>query len=307
MSRPCRKPVPTVKSKLFRENLTVIGLIAVLLAVFFYDVVFFGKTFKVTSANPQALMTGPYGQENNKPSFFSIFTTDVSLNEEPTLVFIKRSFWQGTFPMWNPHLACGYPLIALIQIGLFFPLNLLFYVLPDLIAWDALIFGRFFLAGFFIYWFFTCILIVVVFIDIEHRLVPDVFSVPGIFAGMIFSAFFLNTPAGFSGARLMASLLGVFTGAGSMFLMGFLGELVFHRQAIGGGDIKLMAMIGAFVGWKLVLLTFFMAPVLGSGFALFARLKKRDREIPYAPYMALAALISLLYGDEIIGYLFPVL
>ncbi len=153
MSRPCRKPVPTVKSKLFRENLTVIGLIAVLLAVFFYDVVFFGKTFKVTSANPQALMTGPYGQENNKPSFFSIFTTDVSLNEEPTLVFIKRSFWQGTFPMWNPHLACGYPLIALIQIGLFFPLNLLFYVLPDLIAWDALIFGRFFLAGFFIYWF----------------------------------------------------------------------------------------------------------------------------------------------------------
>ncbi len=161
--------------------------------------------------------------------------------------------------------------------------------------------------AFFIYWFFACILIVVVFIDIEHRVIPDIFSIPGIFAGMIFSAFFLSTAVGFSGERFIASLLGVFTGAGSMFLMGFLGELAFHRQALGGGDIKLMAMIGAFIGWKLVLLVFFMAPVLGVGFALFARLKKGDKEIPYAPYLALGALISLLYGDEVLRYLFPVL
>ena len=131
----------------------IAGLVVLLLAVFFYDVVFLGKTFKITTANPQALMTGPYGQENNKPDFFNIFTTDVSLNEEPALEYIKRSFRKGVLPMWNPHLACGYPLIGLIQVGLFFPLNLLFYILPDMIAWDALIFGRFFLAGFFIYWF----------------------------------------------------------------------------------------------------------------------------------------------------------
>jgi leader peptidase (prepilin peptidase)/N-methyltransferase len=89
-----------------------------------------------------------------------------------------------------------------------------------------------------------------------------------------------------------------------MFLLGFFGELVFKKESLGGGDVKLMAMIGAFLGWRLVLLTFFLAPLLGVGVALFMKIKRKKEVIPYAPYLSLGALISLLYGERILGVLF---
>ena len=159
--------------------------------------------------------------------------------------------------------------------------------------------------SFFVYWLFTCLLIAIVFIDIEHQIVPDVLSIPGIFIGLILVSFFLNGKTGFSQEAFVNSLLGIFAGGGSIFFTGFLGELIFRREAMGGGDVKLMAMIGAFIGWELVLLTFFMAPVLGLGFALVARFKEKKREIPYAPHLAMGALISLLYGESILRYVLP--
>ncbi|MDP2654424.1 MAG: YfhO family protein [Candidatus Omnitrophota bacterium] len=139
--------------KPFREFCLAAVAIAVLLCASFYDVVFFGKTFKVTTANPQALSSGPYGQEQNKPKFFPVTSTDSSMMEEPFYEFVRRSLRAGEIPLWNPHQACGYPFIAMLELGIFFPLNFVLYVLPSLYAWDVMIFLRFLLGGLFTYAF----------------------------------------------------------------------------------------------------------------------------------------------------------
>ncbi len=157
---------------------------------------------------------------------------------------------------------------------------------------------------FFVYWFFTCLLIAVVFVDIEHHEIPDVISIPGIFIGMVLMTVFRLDGAGLPVRSFVNSLIGILAGGGSMFLLAFLGELFFRKEALGGGDIKLMAMIGAFLGWKLVLLTFFIAPVLGAGVGIFMKLRHKQEVIAYGPYLALGAIISLLYGNSILDYLF---
>jgi len=156
-------------------------------------------------------------------------------------------------------------------------------------------------------WFFVCVLIAVVFIDIEHGLIPDVFSVGGLAAGLVLSSFFVEGRYGFSRSAFLGSLIGAVVGGGSMYAMGFVGEKLFKREAVGGGDVKLMAMIGSFLGWELALLTFFIAPVLGLGQGVYAKVRENRTEIPYAPYIALSAFISLLYGKCIIEYLFPIM
>jgi leader peptidase (prepilin peptidase)/N-methyltransferase len=143
-----------------------------------------------------------------------------------------------------------------------------------------------------------------VFIDIERQEVPDVLSIPGIFVGVALVALSTLVTGGVIGKALLNSLIGILAGGGSMFLLGFLGELIFRKESLGGGDVKLMAMIGAFLGWKLVLLSFFLAPILGLGIALYMKIKRKEEVIPYAPYLSLGALISLLYGNKILDYLF---
>jgi hypothetical protein len=138
------------RSVLTEQTAVVLGILA-LLGLFFHQIIFQGRTFKVTTANPQALISGPYGQEKNQPAFFTNHATDVSLNEEPTLAFIRDSLHRGILPLWNPHLGCGYPLIGLIQTGMFYPLNFLYYALPDKYGWDALMLARMFFAGLFMY------------------------------------------------------------------------------------------------------------------------------------------------------------
>ncbi len=128
-------------------------LLAALLAIAFYDVVFFNKTFKVSTANSQALPTGVYGQEHNRPRFIPVNGTDSPVLEEPLYQFIKNNLRQGRLPLWNPHQGCGYPLIGMIQTAIFYPLNLILYLLPSLYGWDLLILARLFLAGLLTYWF----------------------------------------------------------------------------------------------------------------------------------------------------------
>ncbi len=161
-----------------------------------------------------------------------------------------------------------------------------------------------FSAEFFVYGLFTCALITVVFIDIEHQEIPDVITVPGIaVAAVLMTVFRLDGSVSYL-ASFVDSVFGILAGGGSMFLLGVVGELIFRREALGGGDMKLMAMIGALLGWKLVLLTFFIAPVLGLGIGLFMKFRRQKDAIPYAPYLALGALISLFYGYKILDHLF---
>lgn len=159
-------------------------------------------------------------------------------------------------------------------------------------------------APFFAYALFTLMLITIIFIDIEHQEIPDVLSIPGIFLGMILMTVLQLDSSGSYARSLLNSALGVLAGGGSMFLLGLIGEAVFKKEALGGGDVKLMAMIGAFLGWKLAGLTFFLAPVLGSGIGLFMKIRFKKEEIAYGPYLSIGGFISLLYGDKILKYLF---
>jgi leader peptidase (prepilin peptidase)/N-methyltransferase len=86
--------------------------------------------------------------------------------------------------------------------------------------------------------------------------------------------------------------------------VGLLGTLAFKKEAMGGGDVKLMAMIGSFIGWKFVLLTFFLAPFPGSVIGIIAKLKFKQDIIPYGPFLSMAAVISIFWGDTILKYLF---
>lgn len=139
--------------KRFRTSPAVLAalLLSVLLCLAFYDVVVGGHTFKVTTANSQAMPTGVYGQENNKPPFIPVNGTDTPVLEEPIYEFVRQSLRQGILPLWNPHQACGYALIGMIQAALFYPLNLILYLLPSFYSWDIFILVRLFLAGLFTY------------------------------------------------------------------------------------------------------------------------------------------------------------
>jgi leader peptidase (prepilin peptidase) / N-methyltransferase len=156
-----------------------------------------------------------------------------------------------------------------------------------------------------IYWIFVLALIAVAFIDLETQEIPDIITLPGICLGTVMVTAF-NAIGG--GSRLDAffdSMLGILAGGGVMFLMGFFGEMIFKREALGGGDVKLMAMVGAFLGWKAAILTFFLAPFFGAGVGVFMKIKFDSDVIPYGPFLAVASIVSLLWGNDIMAYLFP--
>jgi leader peptidase (prepilin peptidase)/N-methyltransferase len=159
-------------------------------------------------------------------------------------------------------------------------------------------------AKFFILSILGAALIVSSFIDFEHQLIPDVITIPGIFIGL--SAVFLF-PSILGEANplsgLLNSFLGVLAGGGSIYAMGLLGRLVFKKEAMGGGDVKLMAMIGAFLGWKLVLFTFILAPFFGAPVGIVIKLKEKKHIIPYGPFLSMAAIVAVLWGERILSYL----
>lgn len=148
-------------------------------------------------------------------------------------------------------------------------------------------------------------LIVATFVDFEIQEIPDEISIGGIVVGVILSAIFpdiLNETSRLN--SFVNSLLGALAGGGMIYIMGLLGEFAFKKEAMGGGDVKLLAMIGSFIGWKLVILTFFLAPFFGSIVGVVLKIKQGKDIIPYGPYLSLAAIISIFFGNRILNFLF---
>lgn len=170
---------------------------------------------------------------------------------------------------------------------------------------------------FFVYLVLACSLIVATFVDIKHRIIPDEISIGGMIIGFILTSirgFNLKAPS-FNAAPLFGSFLGIIIGGGVIYLTGFVFDLVYFKllkrppiqgetESMGGGDVKLLAMIGAFLGWQRALLTFFIAPFLAAIIGIINLMVKKDHTIPYGPFLSLAALISLLYADKIISLIF---
>jgi leader peptidase (prepilin peptidase)/N-methyltransferase len=160
-------------------------------------------------------------------------------------------------------------------------------------------------AKFFAYSVMTCALVVATFIDFEIQEIPDEISLGGLILGL-FLAFIFPSNLG-EAARLravLASLAGAAAGGGSIYILGVFGKLAFRKEAMGGGDDKLMAMIGSIIGWKLVLLAFFIAPFLGTVPGIISKIKDGAETIPYGPFLSAAALISVFFGNNILRMLF---
>lgn len=166
---------------------------------------------------------------------------------------------------------------------------------------------------FFFYMVLVCGLIVATFVDMGQRIIPDEVSVGGIIIGFILSAIkglSLN-PLTFNLQPMLNSLLGIITGAGIIYLSGFLFDLVYFRllkrpaiqgetESMGLGDVKLLAMIGAFLGWQKALLIFLLAPFFGLIIGIINLLIRKDHTIPYGPFLSLAAILSIFWADKII-------
>lgn len=108
--------------------------------------------------------------------------------------------------------------------------------------------------------------------------------------------------------RLDAALLcvvGAGVGAGVIYVTRVLGTLAFRREAMGMGDVHLMAAIGAVLGWEAALLVFFVAPFLGLVYGIWHLMRKDDHEVPYGPFLGGAAAIVMLVQDPVINYFRP--
>ena len=147
-----------------------------------------------------------------------------------------------------------------------------------------------------VYYAFIAALLTITFIDLDHQIIHDVISLPGIPLG--FAASFFIPPI-----TWMDSLIGLLVGGGSLYAVAWGYALITGKEGMGGGDIKLLAMIGAFIGWKGVLVTIFMGSAIGTLAGLTAMLaEKKDMKmrIPFGPFLAMGAVISIFFGNELI-------
>jgi leader peptidase (prepilin peptidase) / N-methyltransferase len=144
---------------------------------------------------------------------------------------------------------------------------------------------------------FACAMIVLFAIDLEHHLLPNVITLPGIVMGLAFSVFL---PPG-----LVDALIGTLLGGGVLWVIGEAYYRYSGQEGMGGGDVKMLAMIGAFLGWKLVVLTLVLSSVLGSlvGLLVIAvRWGGLKYALPYGTFLALGALVASLLGADIVNW-----
>ena len=157
-------------------------------------------------------------------------------------------------------------------------------------------------AAFFIYYAWACVLLVITFIDIDYQIIPDSLSIGGIVVGL---ALVWWLPVSYPEA-----LIGLGVGAGLLIVVIYGYYFLTGKQGMGGGDVKLLGMIGVFTGWEGVLFTIFMGSLLGSLVGIpWALLQKKNMQaaIPFGPFLALGAFIHVLFGDMLIDWYFTVL
>ena len=140
-------------------------------------------------------------------------------------------------------------------------------------------------------------LVVVSFIDLDHMIVPDRITLPGMALGLVVGTLLLP--------RWWDSIGGLALGGGMLYFMAWISPYLFGKEGMGGGDIKLLAMIGAFLGWQQVLLTVIVGGIVGAGVGVAligARIMTRGAYIPFGPFLSLGAVVAMLYGAEILGW-----
>lgn len=155
-----------------------------------------------------------------------------------------------------------------------------------------MLFNKFFISMEFLkYALLSSLLITIAVIDLERQEIPDELIIFGLIAGMLFNIYNIKTD-------MVPGIMGFILGGGVFLIIAML-----TNGAMGGGDIKLMAVLGLFFGWKLILLISFIAFIIGAVISLIliaTKVKTRKDYIPFGPFIAIAALITIFYGLEIV-------
>ncbi len=171
-------------------------------------------------------------------------------------------------------------------------------------------------------------LVVMTFIDLDFRIIPDGISLGGTAVAVVLSALMPSlhvkawpalaasaAPVSSRGEALLCALIGAVVGAGSIYAMHFLGLGYLKvksrlkgipwepgQEVVGGGDLKLMAAVGALMGWQAAVLVFFIAPVFGAAVGAVRMLVSEDPYIAYGPFLAVAAFLVMLWRGEILDW-----
>lgn len=145
----------------------------------------------------------------------------------------------------------------------------------------------------------SSILIVITFVDLEHKWIPDRFQIALLVLGIVLTIFDPIT-------SYLDHILGFVVGAGVLALFYGLGWLIYKKEALGVGDIKLMAVCGLLLGWQATLLALFLGAIIGAISCLIIRAVKKDEGVEYAfaPYLAIGTVVSMFLGNEIISLYF---
>ncbi|MCG2741179.1 MAG: prepilin peptidase [Syntrophaceae bacterium] len=174
---------------------------------------------------------------------------------------------------------------------------LLIELLTALFAW--LLFRRFGLTPAFPAVFvFTCTLIVISFIDFDHQIIPHLLTLSGIPLFAVLAVLFM-------GLTVIDAFLGVMIGAGSLYFVAVYYEALTGREWMGGGDVNLLAMLGAFLGWKSLLFVLLVSSLLGAVVGLaFILFKGKDMKyaVPFGPFLCMAAVVYLFFEDDLIAF-----
>lgn len=145
---------------------------------------------------------------------------------------------------------------------------------------------------------FSAALVVTTFIDLDHQIIPDVISLPGVAAGVAFSI--VNPYVTWS-----SSLIGVAVGAGILLTVALGYQALTGREGMGGGDVKLLAMIGAFLGWQSVPFTLLLASFIGSAVGIGTMIRENSDAklaLPFGPFLSFGALSYLFFGKPLINW-----
>jgi leader peptidase (prepilin peptidase)/N-methyltransferase len=164
-------------------------------------------------------------------------------------------------------------------------------------------------------------LLVITFIDLDHQIIPDVITLPGMALGLALAPLFMTAlagpvpfgllpDAGSYVTGLLNAVIGLVLGGGPLWLIGWLWEKLRGVEAMGGGDVKLMGMLGSFLGWQGAVLTIMVGALTGTlaGVTLML-LKKHEagQHIPFGPFLAVGALLVIFTGDDLVSWYFGLL
>jgi len=157
---------------------------------------------------------------------------------------------------------------------------------------------------YFLFLTFTTSLVTISFIDLYHQIIPDIISIPGLLLGLAVSLF------RFSNIHWLDSLIGIIGGGGFLFLVAIVFERLTGKEGMGGGDVKLLGMIGGWMGWRalpfVILISSLTGTIIGGGSLALTGRGVRAK-IPFGPFLSIGALVFFFFGTELVSWYYRIL